>query len=119
MKKSFVIAVLSIFIVGCPEEVEYQPCQPGESLPSIAVREGKVIVVWEDHRGDNYEIYAKYSADGGTSWSGDDRVTESVLDSRYVSVALDEDGDAYIAFMEGNNQQSRVFLMKGTAQLVE
>ncbi|MEK6375994.1 MAG: sialidase family protein [Acidobacteriota bacterium] len=45
--------------------------------PSIFVRGDDVGVVWFDFRDHASEIYAKFSSDGGATWSGDVRLTSS------------------------------------------
>ncbi len=43
--------------------------------PSIVARGNDVAVVWFDFRDQGAEIYAKFSSDGGTTWSDDRRLT--------------------------------------------
>ena len=47
-----------------------------------------VHVVWYDNRDGNYEIYNKFSADGGINWSQDIRLTNSSGDSWHPFVTL-------------------------------
>jgi hypothetical protein len=58
-------------------------------FPSMAVSASGVHVVWTDFRDNNgdYEIYYKRSADGGTTWQPDTRLTNDVAYSGFPSVA--------------------------------
>lgn len=61
---------------------------PGASQrPSIVALSDRLYVAWFDGRDGNMEIYGRFSSDGGRSWSGDMRLTESPGDSLYASVA--------------------------------
>jgi hypothetical protein len=55
--------------------------------PSLWVTGSVVHVVWNDNRDGNYEIYYKFSADGGVSWGTDTRLTDNSADSKYPSVS--------------------------------
>ncbi|MBI4721822.1 MAG: hypothetical protein HY769_02285 [Candidatus Stahlbacteria bacterium] len=55
--------------------------------PSIAVWDSVIHIVWMDRRDGNYEIYYKRSTDNGMFWDADERLTNTVTDSRYSSVA--------------------------------
>jgi hypothetical protein len=62
---------------------------PGRSMrPSIAVQGDDLYVVWFDDRDGNVEVYFKHSADGGTSWGKDVRLTNAPGDSMHPSVAV-------------------------------
>ncbi|MGZ5475433.1 MAG: sialidase family protein [Thermoanaerobaculia bacterium] len=45
--------------------------------PSIVARRNEAAMVWFDFRDQGVEIYAKFSSDGGTTWSQDLRLTTS------------------------------------------
>lgn len=55
--------------------------------PSVTISGSIVNVAWEDNRDGNKEIYSKYSTDGGTSWSGDNRLTNNSSPSTSVSAS--------------------------------
>jgi len=56
--------------------------------PSISASGLNVVVVWQDGREGNMEIFCKRSADGGASWSADMRLTNNASVSSYPSVAV-------------------------------
>ncbi len=56
--------------------------------PSVAVSGSRVIVVWQDARDGNMEIFCKRSDDGGASWSTDMRLTNNPAVSSHTSVAV-------------------------------
>lgn len=57
--------------------------------PTLSVSGSDVHLVWDDVRDGNREIYYKRSTDGGSSWSGDIRLTNAVGNSYtpFVSVS--------------------------------
>ncbi|MCI0474331.1 MAG: T9SS type A sorting domain-containing protein, partial [Ignavibacteria bacterium] len=56
--------------------------------PSIAVSGSIVHVTWFDNRDGNYEIYYKYSSNGGINWGADTRLTYNNAESQYPSIAI-------------------------------
>jgi carboxyl-terminal processing protease len=56
--------------------------------PSVAVSGSLVIVVWQDDRNGNLEIYCKRSTDGGMNWEPDIRMTNAVNNSVRPAVVL-------------------------------
>jgi hypothetical protein len=59
--------------------------------PAVTISGAKVNVAWEDNRDGNREIYSKYSADGGVSWSGENRITNN--SSQSTSASITSEGD--------------------------
>ncbi|MEI6576296.1 MAG: T9SS type A sorting domain-containing protein [Bacteroidota bacterium] len=60
----------------------------GSYYPCVAVSASRVHVVWYDFRDGNYELYYKISADGGTSWGPDTRLTYDPAYSFFPSIAV-------------------------------
>lgn len=58
---------------------------------SVTISGTKAVVAWEDNRDGNREIYSKYSTDGGTTWSADNRLTNNSSQSTSVSVTSEGD----------------------------
>lgn len=56
--------------------------------PSVAISTSNVHLAWFDDRDGNQEIYYKRSADGGASWGADTRLTNSVGNSWYPTLAV-------------------------------
>ncbi len=54
----------------------------------VAASGDTVLVVWDDDRDGNYEIYYKRSLDGGANWSADTRLTNSTSYSYDPCVAI-------------------------------
>ena len=57
-------------------------------IPSIAVSDSNVHVVWYDYRNGNYDIYYKRSTDGGINWGPETRITFTYASSLFPSVAV-------------------------------
>lgn len=49
--------------------------------PSITITGQIVMIVWQDERDGNFEIYSKRSSDGGISWGSDTRLTNNSQNS--------------------------------------
>jgi hypothetical protein len=60
--------------------------------PDIAVSSNHLIVIWEDYRDGNGEIYAILSDDAGETWSSEIRLTYAPSHSAYPRVAVHETG---------------------------
>lgn len=75
---------------GASWEADIRLTNDGASslYPSISASGKVVIVVWEDQRDINYEIYYKRSNDGGTSWGTDMRLTNNIDFSEMPSVSI-------------------------------
>ncbi|MCX6162600.1 MAG: exo-alpha-sialidase, partial [Ignavibacteriae bacterium] len=58
------------------------------SCAQIAVSGSNVHVIWYDNRNGNYEIYYKFSVDGGINWDVDTRLTNDPALSHYPCVAV-------------------------------
>lgn len=59
--------------------------------PSVTISGNNVNAAWEDNRDGNREIYNKYSTDGGTTWSAENRLTNNTSQSTSVSVTSEGD----------------------------
>jgi hypothetical protein len=57
-------------------------------FPTVSIFGQVVHVVWDDQRDGNREIYYKRSTDGGSSWSGDSRLTNNSAASESPSVTV-------------------------------
>ena len=57
-------------------------------FPSVSVSGSSVHVVWADTRDGNWEIYYKRSANGGSSWDADTRLTSNSAVSEHPSVSV-------------------------------
>lgn len=56
--------------------------------PSVSAQDSTIIIVWEDHRDGNPEIYYKRSTDNGYTWGADTRLTQDTAQSGLCSVHL-------------------------------
>lgn len=60
--------------------------------PCIGVSGNNVHVVWMDKRSGNYDIYYKYSTDGGVNWGADIPLTKNTGVSRFSNLAVSGSG---------------------------
>jgi len=56
--------------------------------PSAAVSGSDIVVVWDDTRAGNYEIYFKRSTDNGTTWGMDTRLTNNTAISDIPCISI-------------------------------
>ncbi|MBN1672259.1 MAG: exo-alpha-sialidase [Kiritimatiellae bacterium] len=90
---------------------------PGISVnPAIAVCGRNVYVAWQDSRSGTYEIFFKYSPDGGKTWSQDAKITNVGGVSRYPSIQVDAAGTAYFLWSDSRSGTSEVYFKKGRPQ---
>jgi len=89
--------------------------------PSVSVSDssssGGVHVVWYDYRDGNYEIYYKRSADGGTSWGADTRLTNNSFLSTYASVAVygsSAEGGVYVIWQDERDLNWEIYYKRST-----
>lgn len=82
---------------------------PGLShRPSVVADGDHVTVLWFDARDGNLEIYAKESADGGQTWSADQRLTRAPGESRHVSAAT-AGGELYAVWYDERDGNPEVY----------
>jgi hypothetical protein len=75
---------------------------------------GLLHVVWYDGRnGGTCEIYYKRSTDGGTTWSGDTRLTNDPAQSDYPALAV-QDSNLYVTWFDGRNGGWSVYTKRST-----
>ena len=80
--------------------------------PSIIAQGDTVVVVWMDNRDNNYEIYLKYSIDGGTTWSEDIRATDDPYFSKSPSIAMDSLGTIYLLWSDNRTGKYEAYFKK-------
>ena len=75
-------------------------------FPALAAEGTDVHVVWEEYRNGNAEIYYKHSADGGSSWGPDTRLTFNAAHSFSPSVSVADSAVHLVWFdqRDGNNE---------------
>ena len=57
--------------------------------PAICARGEEIFVAWSDNRLGQWEIFFRYSADGGIAWQPEERVTTTNTDSVEPAIACD------------------------------
>jgi len=91
--------------------------------PELAVnKNGVLYAVWSlpkecvddsnfefDQYGRDWDVYVSFSTDQGTSWSNPVRVNDDTTggDQGFASIAIDEDGTVYVAFLDHRNDQDK------------
>ena len=98
-------------------DVGDQPGQFDSFSPSFAAKGSRIYVVWSDERnGDKRDILMNWSPNRGLTWATQAiRVESSPLgtyNARFPSVALDDEGGAYVAWEDARSGGYDVFLRK-------
>ncbi len=95
MKYQFVLVIMLLLLKGVSVS-QWQPDvrltnDPSGSVTSytkcIAASSNDIHVTWMDLRTGNLEIFYKRSADGGTTWGPDVRLTNNPVDSDYPAIS--------------------------------
>jgi hypothetical protein len=89
---------------------------PGESEePAIAIDSNGVIhVVWGDDTPGNIEIYHKSSTDGGTTWTGANRLTWNPGSSRDPAIAIDSFDNVHVVWQDYTTGDYEIYYKKST-----
>ena len=87
----FHLLTLSLSQAALPQFwTQEMPISLGEAestQPDVCARGEEVFVVWSDNRIDgNYELFFRYSSDGGLTWSIEERITETEADSMQPAI---------------------------------
>ncbi|MEO8513390.1 MAG: exo-alpha-sialidase [Ignavibacteria bacterium] len=81
--------------------------------PSVSATGSVVNLVWRDNRDGNYEIYYKRSADGGSTWSADTRLTNDLFDSGDPSVSA-SGSLVYVNWLDSRDENWKIFGKRST-----
>jgi hypothetical protein len=88
-----------------------------QRVPQIAVdHQGTIFVVWSDYRHNNFDIYFNKSEDGGNTWLAENvrvnRDPEPSPDQMNPTIAVDPEGNLFVAWEENVGTHSDIFLTK-------
>jgi hypothetical protein len=104
------------------DEIQLTDAPKWSADPSIAALGSNVHVVWPDRRDmagsgreADRELYYKYSADAGASWSGDTRLTYLTGESAIPSIAL-SDSTIHIIWEDTHSNSSQIFYKRGVPE---
>ena len=71
------------------------------SFPQLAIdSSGNLQVLWKDNTSGNYEIYHKSSTDGGTTWSGAQRLTWTSITLEPPAMGIDSGNIIHVAWAD-------------------
>ena len=79
--------------------------------PGVAASSANVYTAWFDDTPGNYEIYFKKSADRGTTWQNDKRLTANAGQSAVPVIAV-SGADIYVAWYDDTSGYYRIYLKK-------
>ncbi len=82
------------------------------SFPSIVCAGARVHIVWQDNRDGNWEIYYKYSVNGGTTWSTDMRIIGDDCQC-YPTIAGNSDS-VIIVWSDNRNGNWDIYCLRST-----
>ena len=72
---------------------------------------GNPYVVWHDNTPGNYEIYYKWSTDGGSTWTTE-RLTYSSGDSFYPAIAVDSNNHPHVLWQDDSPGNYEIYFKK-------
>jgi hypothetical protein len=80
-------------------------------FPLIVTSGTKLYLIWTDDREGPLKVWAKRSCDGGRSWSGDVRLSESSglvgYNGDYGGAAVDQKGTLHVTWADGSRRKNR------------
>jgi len=76
--------------------------------PSIFASGNNAHVVWMDSLDGNWEIYYKFSSDGGVTWSGDTRLTND-LNSSWLPAISTSGTDVHVVWTDDRNGNLEIY----------
>lgn len=100
-----------------PVQVSDASAGSDQSYPSIAVASnGDIIVVWQDYRDNNWEIYSSISTDGGDSFGANVRVNNPspTNEQRYPSVAFNSADAIFVAWQDDRGSDNDIYMGRST-----
>jgi BNR repeat-like domain/BNR repeat-containing family member len=87
----------------------------GSNSPALASDfSGRLHLVWADETPGNYEIYYKKSADGGTTWGTNQRLTWIVNGSHSPDIAVDASARVYVVWYDEMPEIYDIFFKSST-----
>ncbi|QQS35097.1 MAG: T9SS type A sorting domain-containing protein [Ignavibacteriales bacterium] len=87
------------------------PSEPG--LPSLAVAENTIHIVWIDLRDGNTEIYYKSSLDNGVTWLPDVRLTNDISISERSSIAVNNE-KVFVVWQDERDNDKEIYFKKSS-----
>lgn len=93
------------------DTVQLSSSQTGAWYPDIAVEGTAVVVVWEDYRDGNGEIYSITSLDGGETWGSETRLTKADLFSAHPRIA-GHGGEFYMVWQDYRDGNWEVYFRR-------
>jgi len=83
-------------------------------LPAIvADTSGDLHVVWNDDTPGNYEVYFKTSADGGVTWTTNQRLSWTSGDSESPDICVDPSGNIHVFWSDDTPGNYEIYYKKG------
>jgi hypothetical protein len=86
-----------------------------QALPNLTRdSSGNLYLVWEDARNGNYSIYFAKSTNGGSTWSANVKVSDTLSDARSPSLVVDSVGNLYVAWTDNRGGYWDDYVAKST-----
>jgi BNR repeat-like domain len=116
-----IIAVFGFFLFAQTAQAQWTTAKrltssPDYSgTPAIALDpSGTIHVVYEDATPGNAEIYYTRSKDGGVTWSTPRRLTWTLGDSYWATIATDSSGGIHVAWEDFTPEHNAIYYKKST-----
>ncbi|TES90667.1 MAG: T9SS type A sorting domain-containing protein, partial [Candidatus Cloacimonadota bacterium] len=82
-------------------------------IPSMAISDSFVHVVWTDYRDLNFEVYCKHSSDNGTTWGTDTNLSNDSAFSWYPSIAVSE-SNIHVVWYDTRDGNAEIYYKRST-----
>lgn len=98
---------------GTPTQISTSSAKGGDV--SLGCDGGDYLyLTWEDFRDGNWEIYYLRSTNGGSTWGGETRLTNSSSPSLYPNIAADPYGGVYIVCQDSADGAKGIWFLSST-----
>jgi len=77
---------------------------------------GGLHVVWDDTRDGNFEIYHKYSLDGGENWLKENRITDHAGNSHSSSLCVDLASTVHVTWSDDRDGNEEIYYIRSSDQ---
>ena len=82
-------------------------------IPSMAISDSFVHVVWTDYRDSNFDVYYKHSSDNGTTWGTDTNLSNDSAFSWYSSIAVSE-SNVHVVWYDTRDGNAEIYYKRST-----
>jgi hypothetical protein len=97
-----------------PVRLSGDPVNSGAWMPTLALYEGDLHVVWRDDRSGEFDVYGRVKR--GSTWTETARLTDDPARTYHPRLAVDPDGVLCLFFMDGRSGHPAIWEKEWTGE---